>query len=243
MAEDKKGFILYADQRGTFAKLSDEQAGKLVKHIFSYVNDENPESDFITELAFESIKQKLKRDLVKWEATRGKRSEAGLASAASKKLAKQQTSTKSTSVESVQQTSTKSTVKDNVNVNVSVNDSVKGKEIKVYSNEINECFDNCLNYFPPHLHPKDHRPWIETIDKLNRIDNIPFSVIEDVVRKTRNDEFWSAQFLSLTKLRKTNKEGIKYIIVFNEKFKSNKDEKRNSIAELANSIRSENPNI
>jgi len=146
MAENKKGFILYADQRGTFTKLSDEQAGKLVKHIFSYVNDENPESDFITELAFESIKQKLKRDFVKWEATRGKRSEAGLASAAAKKLAKEQTSTKSTSVESVQQAPTKSTVKDNVNVNVnvSVNDILLEKETKVF-NEFWDLYDKKIN--------------------------------------------------------------------------------------------------
>ena len=67
MAEGKKSFILYVDQRGTFNKLSDEQAGKLIKHIFAYVSDEQPEADFITELAFEGIKTTLKRDLKKYE--------------------------------------------------------------------------------------------------------------------------------------------------------------------------------
>ena len=43
MAEGKKSFILYVDQRGTFNKLSDEQAGKLIKHIFAYVSDEEQE--------------------------------------------------------------------------------------------------------------------------------------------------------------------------------------------------------
>ena len=33
MAEDKNSFILYTDQRGIFEKLSNEQAGKLIKHI------------------------------------------------------------------------------------------------------------------------------------------------------------------------------------------------------------------
>ena len=65
MAENKKSFILYSDQRGIFNKLSNEQAGELIKHIYSYVNDEDPEGNFITELAFESIKQQLKRDLIK----------------------------------------------------------------------------------------------------------------------------------------------------------------------------------
>ena len=54
------------DQRGIFDKLSDEQAGKLIKHIFSYCADENPEAEFIIDIAFESIKQTLKRDLKKY---------------------------------------------------------------------------------------------------------------------------------------------------------------------------------
>jgi len=66
MAKDKKSFILYMDQRGIFDKLSDEQAGKLIKHIFSYCADENPEAEFIIDIAFESIKQTLKRDLKKY---------------------------------------------------------------------------------------------------------------------------------------------------------------------------------
>jgi len=56
MAENKKSFILYCDQKGIWDKLSDEQAGKLIKHVLSYVNDENPTTnDFIIELAFESL--------------------------------------------------------------------------------------------------------------------------------------------------------------------------------------------
>jgi hypothetical protein len=82
MAKDKKGFILYCDLQYTINKLTDEQAGKLFKHILRYVNDENPVAeDLITEIAFEPIKQQLKRDLVKFEDTKVKRSEAGKAGA------------------------------------------------------------------------------------------------------------------------------------------------------------------
>jgi len=66
MAKDKKSFILYMDQRGIFDKLSDEQAGKLIKHIFSYCADEEPGAEFIIDLAFEGIRQALKRDLRKY---------------------------------------------------------------------------------------------------------------------------------------------------------------------------------
>lgn len=126
MATDKKGFILYADQNELFNQLSNEKAGELIKHIFKYVNDDNPISeDLVINLAFTPIKQQLKRDLNKWSNIREKRSLAGKASAEAKRLKKKQTSTNSTSVDSVQQTSTKSTVNDNVNVNVNVNDNVK----------------------------------------------------------------------------------------------------------------------
>lgn len=77
MAKDKNSFILYTDQRGIFDKLSDEQAGKLIKHIYAYCCDENPESDFVTELAFESIKSALKRDLKKYEARADRSRENG----------------------------------------------------------------------------------------------------------------------------------------------------------------------
>ena len=69
MAKDKKGFRLYEDQYEIFQALPDEMAGKLIKLIFSYVNDENPvEDDLMLKLAFTPIKQQLKRDLKKYES-------------------------------------------------------------------------------------------------------------------------------------------------------------------------------
>jgi len=82
MAEGKKSFIAYSDWDGMFQVLPDEVAGKLIKHIFSYVNDRNPESnDFVIVALFEQIKTTLKRDLAKWEQQREQRSEAGKTSA------------------------------------------------------------------------------------------------------------------------------------------------------------------
>jgi hypothetical protein len=123
MAENKTSFVLYSDQRTLIDLLSNEQAGKLLKHIYAYVNDENPIcEDVLINVAFEPIKQQFKRDLKKWERTKESRSKAGLASAEARK--NKQNSTNSTNVKCVQQSSTNSTVNvnDNVNVNVNVND-------------------------------------------------------------------------------------------------------------------------
>lgn len=130
MATDKKGFILYADQKDLFDQLPNDKAGELIKHIFSYVNDENPESkDIIINLAFTPIKQQFKRDLDKWEGIKESRSRAGKASAEARRLKAEQKSTNPTSVESVEQKSTNPTVNDNVNVTVNVKDNVKVKDI------------------------------------------------------------------------------------------------------------------
>jgi hypothetical protein len=124
MAENKKSFILYCDQKGVWDKLDDAQAGRLIKHIISYVNDDNPVApDFITELAFEPIKQSLKRDLKKWENQQEQRSEAGKRSAEVRKRNAQLAERDSTTVN---ERSISSTVNGSVSVNV--NDSVNVKD-------------------------------------------------------------------------------------------------------------------
>jgi hypothetical protein len=76
MAQDKKSFLLYCDLIHVVEQLTDEQAGSLFKHILQYVNDKNPVSDsVITKIAFEPIKQQLKRDLVKYEDIRKRNSD------------------------------------------------------------------------------------------------------------------------------------------------------------------------
>jgi len=79
MAENKKSFLMYCDFISTVEKLSDENAGKLMKHLFRYVNDQNPEpeSDLI-DIVFESIKTRLKRDLKEWEVKKNHKSESGV---------------------------------------------------------------------------------------------------------------------------------------------------------------------
>ena len=75
MAKEKQGFVLYKDLLPTIKKLVERDrvnktnyAGELFLHILEYVNDENPIAvDFIIEMAFEPIKQTLKRDLKKYE--------------------------------------------------------------------------------------------------------------------------------------------------------------------------------
>ena len=98
MADNKKGVIVYRDWIDKFEELDDDEAGRLIKHFFRYVNDLNPTApDRITKLMFADIKATLKRDLSKWEESAPKRSEkarnAGLASAEARRNKEQLKST------------------------------------------------------------------------------------------------------------------------------------------------------
>lgn len=69
---------MYADFIHVFEELEDAEAGRLVKHLLRYVNDQNPEApDKLTKIAFEPIKQQLKRDLQGWELTKESKSNGG----------------------------------------------------------------------------------------------------------------------------------------------------------------------
>jgi (p)ppGpp synthase/HD superfamily hydrolase len=114
MAKDKKSFILYSDIIHTVEKLTDSDAGQLLKHLLRYVNDQSPITDnTLVEIAFEPIKQQLKRDLVKFEDVKVKRSEAGKAGA-NKRWQEIANANKG------KQTITKIAVNDNDNDNVNV---------------------------------------------------------------------------------------------------------------------------
>jgi len=116
MAENKKSFVLYADLLHTVMQLPNDKAGLLFKHILSYVNDLEPVTeDIIVKIAFEPIKQQLKRDLKKYEKKKKQWSEAGKKSAEVRKNKRQQTLTNVKNVA----TDLTVNVNDNVNVNVS----------------------------------------------------------------------------------------------------------------------------
>src|SRR5690606_20021362 len=125
MAEGKKTFVAYADWDAQINLLTDEEAGKLFRHLLDYVNDKEPEfttDERLLKIAFEPIKQQLKRDLRKYETIKEKRSEAG-----KKGGEKKQTEANQANASFAKQTKANQAdnVNDNGNVNGNVNDTTK----------------------------------------------------------------------------------------------------------------------
>lgn len=78
MAEGKKTFIFYSDWINMIREMDNEDAGELLKHILSYVNDEEPETNNkFVKMAFGHMKPLIKTDLKKWDNIRLKRKASG----------------------------------------------------------------------------------------------------------------------------------------------------------------------
>lgn len=235
MADNKKSFISYCDWGDIFDELEDDEAGRLVKHLFDYVRDKNPEpKDKLTKMMFIQIKQSLKRDLVKYDKYIDKQKVNGSKGGRPPKnpeAPKEPNPLLNNPVEPKKADTV--TVTDTVNDSGTVSDIVtKPKLSIVYSNEVHACFNKCLISFEKHLHPKNEKEklnWLDTIDKLNRIDGIELDLIARITKHIRKDAFWAKNFLSLNKLRKNNKDGIMFIVVFHEQLKSKSNGKNKQV--------------
>ena len=139
MAEGKKKVIVYADWINQFKDLTDEEAGKLIKHFFEYINDLNPVSDRLIELLFNPIKATLKRDLESWLNKQKTNKENGLKGGRPKKTETQNNPNNPVGFLETQNNPQKGvSVNDNVNDNVKVNDkvNVNVKDINNYFKEL-----------------------------------------------------------------------------------------------------------
>ena len=159
MADGKTSFVLYSDLIHVVEQLPDEKAGKLFLHILQYVNDKDPKTDdIIINIAFEPIKQQLKRDLKKWEQYIEKQKLNG------KKGGRPSLNNKT---QKTQAFSEKPKKADNVNVTVNVNDNVTEKRKKNIE-EIQKEFYSSLTVFYPEFSKKVLREFYDYWSEPNK---------------------------------------------------------------------------
>ncbi len=116
----RDSFILYTEQKAVIDKLTDEQAGKIIKAIYEYAEtDKMPKLDNVLDLVITPFKLVLDRNNNKWQDIKKKRSEAGKIGAEIKK----QKQAKQANAKFDKQTKANQAVNVNDNVNVNVNDN------------------------------------------------------------------------------------------------------------------------
>jgi len=191
MAKDKKSIIVYADWQEQFDSLTDEEAGKLIKHFFAYVNDQNPTSDRLTELMFIPLKKALKRDLRKYESYIDKQKSNGKKGGRPKTQKTQAFLKKPKKADSV-----------NVNDNVSDNDNdillkkvTKGSEL---SKGVIDYFNGVCTSLPKVIKVTDKRKRLivsrekeYSKDDLKKVIDL---TAESAFLNGDNDRGWTANF-------------------------------------------------
>jgi hypothetical protein len=188
MAENKKSFIAYSDWKETFDSLPDDKAGQLIKHIFAYVNDDNPETDdILINAVFANIKNTLKRDLKKWEVQYNQRVEAGKKSAEARKR----------NAALVNERSISSTVSDSVSVTVS--DNVNKEKKYIYN-----------QFYDEQLELSDNDPDYKLLISWLFGDNIYMEPLEKVLSMKKQIR-WD-QFPGLLKMHKDSGVKVKPIL-------------------------------
>lgn len=104
----------------------------------------------------------------------------------------------------------------------------KPKKKGLSDENLEKLYSQVLRYFPDKLHPRTNAikdKWLKTLDELIRIDGLTEDEIIRIVKKTRDDDFWKDNFMSVVKLRRKNKEGVMYWLVFQCKFDEKKTKK------------------
>jgi hypothetical protein len=95
-----------------------------------------------------------------------------------------------------------------------VNNILPRNEKTAFSDGTIKAFDHFVALFPDKYKPKSEaqkNKWLDCLDKVQRIDGYDLREVYLMVKKMRQDDFWQSNFLSILKLRNTDKNGVKYI--------------------------------
>ena len=143
--------------------------------------------------------------------------------------------TRSKSLNNIISNTNNNTNTSNINNNINNNNnSGKFKNENLFL-EIHKNMKHFMALFPKKYWPaseQEKTQWIDCIYKAITIDKYTLKELYIIIKKIRSDNFWSANFLTILKIRKKNKDGIKYIDFFNELCKSKRPDSYYKIKNL-----------
>lgn len=228
----KDSFILYTEQKEVINKLSNEQAGKLIKAIYEYVETEKmPELDPLLDIVIIPFKQNIDRNADKYEEIKQKRSLAGKAGAKIKK----QKQAKQANANFVKQTIANQAVNDNENVNENDNEN---------DNDNVKVGDSCVDGLQEIINFYNENIGLITPYGLEILTDYAKEMSSDVIiyamKKAVEANVRTIQYIKGT-LNNWQNSGVKTLIQAEEesrKFKKEKtDEKKETIEEQAERLK------
>jgi hypothetical protein len=109
------------------------------------------------------------------------------------------------------------------------------KDIPEFSSSVIDLFEKAILLFNSDLRAemlKQKFNCLKSLRDLIEIDKHDPDQILNVITWAREDDFWKLQFLSISKLRRKNKEGISYFVVFDQQMKN----KKSTVPSKANAL-------
>lgn len=132
-----------------------------------------------------------------------------------------------------------------VNTNKSKNTNNIPRNVKSFSDGTKKAFVHFEKLFPERNRPKNKaqlEKWLDCLDKIERIDKYDLREVYLMVKKMRQDDFWQNNFLSILKLRNTDKNGVKYIDRFMAQQDNHLQSAKNKINGLLKFYKYKTPN-
>lgn len=88
------------------------------------------------------------------------------------------------------------------------------------SENVEKAYPHFVQLFPERYRPKTPatiEKWKVCLDRIERIDGYDLRQVYEVCKQLRQDQFWSENFLSVLKLRNSDKNGVRYVDRFMER--------------------------
>ena len=111
-------------------------------------------------------------------------------------------------------------VKDNILPTIDNNNTSKLID-NAFDDLILKCFDNILPLFKEDYRPKSKKDkinWLKAIESLDKKEGINPRQVYYIISKTLSDSFWIDNFRSPLKLLRKDKNGIKWVYIFKNKY-------------------------
>lgn len=200
----KDSFILYTEQKAVIDKLTDEQAGKIIKAIYEYVETEKmPKLDSMLDIIIIPFKQNLDRNREKYNKISEIRAKAGAKGGKQKKQ--------------MQTKESKCNDNDNENVNVNVNDNAVGESCVDGLQDVIDFYSNNIGLMTP---------YVLKILESYLDEGIPAELITYAMQKAVESNKRTFQYIKGI-LNSWSKKGIKTLIQAKEEEQEFKQEKQN----------------
>jgi hypothetical protein len=122
---------------------------------------------------------------------------------------------------STEKPSPENPIQSNTITSISINNTNNNnKYICTKSENVEKAYTHFVQLFPKRYRPKTPatiEKWKVCLDRIERIDGYDLRKVYEVCRQLRQDQFWSENFLSVLKLRNSDKNGVRYIDRFMER--------------------------